>query len=173
MLPDGWPEGPNAPRIGVRLRIPLYGLKQAPWFWHDNINAFLLSLEFTQSIADPNLYLCSDGIPILLYVNDISMSYPEAAAKAAIEVKATLSEKYRIMNIGLACQFLRIEIHRNRTGVSHGLKANITTILSRFGMEDTHGVTMPMDPNIKFDNAKDRGEKELEDITDYQLSWDH
>jgi hypothetical protein len=54
--------------------------------------AFLLSLGFTQSLADPNLYLRSNGILILLYVDDISMSYPEAATKAAIEVKAKLGE---------------------------------------------------------------------------------
>jgi hypothetical protein len=65
-LPEGWPEGHNAPKIIVRLRKALYGLKQAPRLWHDVINAFLHSLGFTQSLADPNLYLRSDGILILL-----------------------------------------------------------------------------------------------------------
>ena len=92
-LPEGWPEGLNTPKIIVRLRKALYGLKQAPRLWHDDINTFPLSLGFTQSSAVPNLHLRSDGILILLYVDNISMSYPEAAAKAAIEVKAKLSEK--------------------------------------------------------------------------------
>jgi len=47
-LPDGWPEGLKAPKIIVRLRKALYSLKQAPRLWHDDINAFLLSLGFTQ-----------------------------------------------------------------------------------------------------------------------------
>jgi hypothetical protein len=47
----------------------------------------LLSLGLTQSSADPNLYLDSNRILVLLYVDDISMSYLEAATKAAIEVK--------------------------------------------------------------------------------------
>jgi hypothetical protein len=38
-LPEGWPEGLNAPKIIVRLRKALYGLKQAPRLWHDDINA--------------------------------------------------------------------------------------------------------------------------------------
>jgi hypothetical protein len=167
-LPEGWPEGLNAPKIIVRLRKALYGLKQAPRLWHDDINAFLLSLGFTQSLADPNLYLRSDGILILLYVDDISMSYPEAAAKVAIEVKAKLSQKYKITNLGPARQFLGIEIHRDGTGVSLSQKAYITTILRRFDMEHTHDISTPMDPNVKLDLAEDRGEKELEDITDYQ-----
>jgi hypothetical protein len=167
-LPEGWPEGLNAPKIVVRLRKALYSLKQAPRLWHDDINAFLLSLGFTQSSADPNLYLPSYGILILRYVDNISMAYPEAATKAAIEVKAKLSEKYIITNLGPARQFLGIEIHRDDTGISLGQKAYIATILRRFGMENTHGVSTPMDPNVKLDLAEDRGEKELEDITVYQ-----
>jgi hypothetical protein len=167
-LPEGWPEVLNAAKIIVRLRKALYGLKQAPRLWHDDFNAFLLSLEFTQSLADPNLYLRSDGILILLYVEDISMSYPEAAAKAAIKAKAKLSQKYKITNLGPAHQFHGIEIHRDGSGVSLSQKPYITTILRGFDMEHTHDISTPMDPNVKLDLAKDRGEKELEDITDYQ-----
>jgi hypothetical protein len=119
-VPEGWPEGLNAPKIIVRLRKALYGRKQAPRLWHDNINAFLLSLGFTQSSADPNLYLRSNGILILVYVEDISMSYPEAANKATIEVNVNLSEKYKITNLGPAHQFLGIEIHHDGIGISLG-----------------------------------------------------
>jgi len=169
-LPEGWPEGLNAPKIIIRLRKALYGLKQAPRLWHDDINAFLLSLGFTQSSADHNLYLPSDGILILLYVDDISMSYLEAATKAAIEVKAKLSEKFKIMNFGPARQFLGIEIYRDENGtrISLSQKAYITTILKRFSMEHSHGVSTTMDPNIKMDLAKERGVEELKHITDYQ-----
>jgi hypothetical protein len=89
-LPEGSPEGLNASKIIVRLRKALYGLKQAPQLWHDDINACLLSLGFSQSLADPNLHLRSDSIPILLYDHDISMSYLKAAAKGATEVIATV-----------------------------------------------------------------------------------
>jgi len=169
-LPEGWPEGLNAPKIIVRLRRALYGLKQAPRLWNDDINAFLLSLGFAQSLADPNLYLRGDGILILLDVDDISMSYLEAATKAAIEVKANLSEKYKITNFGPAWQFLGIEIYRHGigTGISLGQKDSTTTILRRLGMEHTHGLSTPMDPNVKLDFAEDQGENGLEDIRDYQ-----
>jgi len=98
------------------------------------------------------------------------MSYAEAATKAGIEVKAKLSEKYKITNLGPASQFLGIEIQRDDTGISIGQKTYITRILRWFGMEHTHGVSMPMDPNSKLEMAKNWGEKKLEqeDITDYQ-----
>jgi len=133
-LPDGWAKCSNTPKIVVRLRKALYGLKQAPQPWHDNIHAFLLSLGFTQSSADPNLYLRSHGILILLDVDDISMSYPGAAAKAAIEVKVKLSEKYKITNLGPARHFLGIEINRDDTRINLGQKSYITTNLRQFGM---------------------------------------
>ena len=130
-LPEGWPEGLNAPKFIVGVRKVLYGLKHVPRLWHDDINSCLLSLGFMQSSADPNLYLRSDGISILLFVDNISMSYLEAATKAAIEVKAKLSQKYRITNLGPARQFLIIEIYRddNGSGISLGQRAYITTIL--------------------------------------------
>jgi hypothetical protein len=98
----------------------------------------LLSLEFKQSLANPNLYFCSDGILMLLYVDDILMMYLEGVMKAAIEVKARLSEKYMITNLGPACQFLVIEIHCGETttgtgtgtGISLSRKTFITKILT-------------------------------------------
>jgi hypothetical protein len=136
----------------------------------------LLSLEFKQSLANPNLYLRSDGILMLLYVDDVSMLYPEDATKAAIEVKARLSEKYKITNLGPARQFLGIKIHCEEnststgpsTTISLGQKTFITTILKRFNMQNAHGASSPMDPNVKLDLAEDRGEKELKDIKGYQ-----
>ena len=167
MLPEGWPEGLNTPSIVVRLKKALYGLKQALRLWHNNINTFLLSLEFKQSLADPNIYLRSDGILMLLYVDDISMLYLEDAIKAAIKVKARLPEKYKITNLGPAPQFLVIKIHleENVTGTDTAMslrqRAFITTILKRFNMQNAYGASTPMDPNVKLDLSEDRGEKEL------------
>jgi len=169
-LPEGWPEGLNTPTVIVWLKKALHGLKHAPRLSHNYINSFLLSLEFTQSQADPNLYLSTDGILMLLYVDNISMLYPKDATKAAIEVKARLLEKYKITNLGPARQFLGIEIHceEHGTGISLGQKAFITTILKRFNMQNAHDVSTPMDPKAKLDLAEDRGEKELKDIKGYQ-----
>jgi len=167
-LAEGWPEGLNAPKIIFRLRKALYGLKQAPQLWHDDINAFLLTCRFSLSLADPNLYHRSDSILILLYVDDISVSYLEDPANATIEVKAKFSQKYKIKNLCPARQFLGIEIHRDDTAVPLSHKAYVTSILRRFDMEHTHSILTPMDPNVKLDLAEDWGEKELEDITDYQ-----
>jgi hypothetical protein len=62
ILPKGWPEGLNTPTIIVLLKMALYGVKQVPLLWHNDINTFLLSVECTQSQADPKLNLPADGI---------------------------------------------------------------------------------------------------------------
>jgi hypothetical protein len=171
-LPERWREGLNAPAMVTRLKKALYGLKQAPRLWHDDINTFLLYLEFTQSLADPKLYLRSNGILMLLYVDDISMLYPEDATKAAIKVKARLSEKYKITNLGPAHQFLGIQIHREEygtgTAISLGQNGFISTIPKRFNMQNTHGASTPMDPNVKLYLGDDQGEEALNDIKGYQ-----
>jgi len=76
-----WPEDLNTAQIIIRLRNALCGIIQALQLWHDDINGGLFPLGFIESRADPNLYLGSKGILILLYVNDMSMSYPAANAK--------------------------------------------------------------------------------------------
>jgi hypothetical protein len=167
-MPETWPEELKPPKIAVRLRKVLYSLKRAPWRLPNAINFFLLSLGFTQSLADPNLYLRSDGIMILLYIDDLSMWNHEAAAKAAIEVKAKLSGKHQNMNIGLAHKFLSIEIYRNGTVVSFEGKAYIVRFLWQCGMEHIQDVSLPVDPNFKFDLPDDMGQKELDHVTDDQ-----
>jgi hypothetical protein len=104
------------------------------------------------------------------------MLYPEDATKAAIEVKARLSEKYKITILGPAHKFLGIEIRRDEnstgtgtgTGISLGQMTFINTILKRFNMQNAHSASTPMDPNVKLDLAEDRGEKELKDFKGYQ-----
>jgi len=71
VLPEGWPEGQEdtrtfTPPIIERLSKALYGLKRSPQLWHNAINTFLLFLGFTQSQADPNHYIRSGAILILL-----------------------------------------------------------------------------------------------------------
>lgn len=155
----------------MRLRKALYVLIQAPQLWNDNINAFLLTPGFTQLSADLNLYLRNNSILMLPCFNYIFMSYPQAAAKAAIKVQANLSEKYMITNLLSVRQCLAIKIHHDENGtrITLGQNVCITTIVRRFSMEYTHSVSIPMDTKITLDLAQDWGEMELEDITDYQI----
>jgi hypothetical protein len=57
-----------------KLKKALYGLKQAPRAWYARIDNYLMSLGFTKSDVDPNLYYkVEDGCPLILvlYVDDL------------------------------------------------------------------------------------------------------
>jgi hypothetical protein len=92
------------------------------------------------------------------------MLYPDDATKATIQGKARLSEKYNIINLGPALQFLGIDIQHDEIGtgtaISLGQKAFITTILNQFNMQNRQGALTPMDSNMKPDLGEDQGEKE-------------
>jgi hypothetical protein len=57
-----------------RLKKALYGLKQAPRAWYGRIDNFLMSLGFTKSKVDSNLYfkvMNDEHVILLLYVDDL------------------------------------------------------------------------------------------------------
>jgi len=95
-----------------------------------------------------------------LYVDDTSLLYPTDTTTAAIEVKARLSQEYKITYLSQAHEFLSIDIHYegNSTGISLGEMFFITTFLRLFNMQNAHDVSTPMNPNVKLDLAQDRGE---------------
>ena len=60
-----------------KLKKALYGLKKDPRAWYWRIDGFLMSLGFTKSKADSNLYykVEDDGLMILLlYVDDLFLT---------------------------------------------------------------------------------------------------
>ena len=63
-----------------RLKKALYRLKQAPRAWYERIDDILMSLGFTKSKVDSNLYykVEDEGIMILiLYVDDLFLKGKE------------------------------------------------------------------------------------------------
>ena len=166
-LPEGWPKhgqngGPEEVTV-IRLRKALYGLKQAPHLWYRHINAFLISLGFIQSEADPNLYIRNlSEMLLLLYVDDMLLAYAPTAAKEAEEIKKALAATYKITNLGTARQFLGIEIHYSNNGISLGQRVFIDSILKQFHMETAHGAATPLDDKVKLDLAEEEGEREGE-----------
>jgi hypothetical protein len=107
---------------------------------------------------------------MVLFIDDISLLYPKDPIKAAINVKATVSERHKVSTLGPGRQFFGIEIHceQNRTSMKLGQMAFVTTILKRFNIQNDHAVSTLMDPNVMLDLAEDLGEKELNNIKDYQ-----
>jgi hypothetical protein len=92
--------------------------------------------------------------------------YHEDGTNAVVGVKAMLSDKYKITNLGPTRQFLSMDIHHdeNAIGISLGQKAFITTILKQLNIQNAHTASTVMDLNVKLDFTEDLGEKEPTDI---------
>jgi hypothetical protein len=93
-----------------RLKKALCGLKQAPRVWYARIDGYLMSLGFTKSEADPNLYYkVEDGCPLILvlYVYDFFLTGDE---KLIDRCKRELSSEFEMKDIGLMHYFLGLEV---------------------------------------------------------------
>ena len=93
-----------------RLRKALYGLKQGPRTWYGRIDSFLMSLGFTKSKADPNLYykvVDGDQVILLLYVDDLFLTGEE---KLILDSKRKLAVEFEMKDFGMMHYFLGLEV---------------------------------------------------------------
>jgi hypothetical protein len=63
-----------------KLKKALYGLKQAPRAWYGQIDSFMMSLGFTKSKEDSNLYfkvMNNEPVILLLYVDELFLTGEE------------------------------------------------------------------------------------------------
>ena len=168
-LPQGleWLEQtcPGTPGKGIiacKLNKALYGLKQAPRLWFKDIDSYLQSprMGFTQSTADPNLYLSpSRSAIILLYVDDILITGPTTKIKE--EIKLLLKQRYRMSDLGPAKQFLGLRIVQNpESGITTlSQERAINDLLLKYGMSEANGVHTPLEsakalqPVLQYDSS--------------------
>ena len=80
--------------------------------------------------------------------------------------KAELGNHYKIMDLGKAKLIVGFEIDHNIDDGTLRLtqKQYIKRVLEQFGMEDSHLVSMPLDPNVKLQKTPD---DEKHDIPEY------
>ncbi|CAA7035663.1 unnamed protein product [Microthlaspi erraticum] len=97
-----------------RLRKALYGLKQAPRAWYQELKNFLLTIGFTNSLADTSVFTrIHQGkmVYILVYVDDIIVT--GSNADVVQQVITTLSNRFSFKDPTDLCYFLGIEAIRS------------------------------------------------------------
>jgi hypothetical protein len=84
----------------------LYGLKQAPRAWYEKIDGYLMSLGFSKSVVDPNLYYNIVGdecLILVLYVDDLFLTGSESLI---VECKCALASEFEMKDLGMMHYFL-------------------------------------------------------------------
>ena len=112
----------------------MYGMKQAPRDWYGRIDSFLISLCFTKSKVDPNLYfkvMDNEPIILLLYVDDLFMIGNQ---KQISEYKKKLAAEFEMKNLGLMHCFLGLEVWHSPGGIFLNQGKYAMEILKRFYM---------------------------------------
>ena len=93
-----------------RLKRSLYGLKQAPRAWYEKMDGFLMSLGFSKSVVDHNLYYHIVGdecLILVLYVDDLFLIGIESLI---IECKYALASEFEMKDLGMMQYFLGLEV---------------------------------------------------------------
>jgi hypothetical protein len=133
-----------------KLKKALYRLKQAPRAWYARIDSYLMSLGFTKSDADPNLYYkVEDGFPLILvlYVDDLFLTGDE---KLIDGCKRELTSEFEMKDLGLMHYFLGLEVWQRPDEIFLSQGKYTVEILQRFGMMDCKSMATPMVTNLKL-----------------------
>jgi hypothetical protein len=136
-----------------KLQKSLYGLKQSPRAWNQKLDAFLKSIEFMKSEADPRVYVAQVGdvkFFIVVYVDDLILVCNDQ--NKLLQIKEELNQKFEMKDLGELHFFLGMEVERYRE--ERLLRINqikyLKEILKRFRMEECKPIGVPLDPKVKL-----------------------
>ena len=146
----------------------LYGLKQSPRCWNRAFTDSLKSLNFTQSQAEPCIFIrrSSEGHVsiIALYVDDlIIVATTETEMN---EIKASLRQNFKMTDMGSLHFCLRVHVEQSTDMIKLSQKQYIQKLLKKYGLDDANPVSTPMDLNVRL--VADDGSSKLTDKIRYQ-----
>jgi hypothetical protein len=133
-----------------RLKKALYGLNQAPRAWYDRIDSFLMSLGFTKSKVDSNLYfkiMDNEPVILLLYVDDLFLIGEE---KLIAECKQRLAAEFEMKDLGLMHYFLGLEVWQSPERIFFNQGKYTVEILKKFDMLECKSMNTPMEAKLKL-----------------------
>lgn len=158
-----------SPLVGVpiadgfcwKLKRSIYGLKQAGHTWNRTLDKALIDIGFQCLDAETCLYVFRSETRevcfLVVYVDDLLLA---ASTKSFMrEIKAKLTGKFKMRDLGAASFLLGIEIKRNRTNRTISLSQGqyIDKVLEHCGMQDCNPSQTPMatHPHITSDDPED------------------
>ena len=149
-VPEGFRTAANGNKV-CKLQKSLYGLKQAPRQWYAKMHNFLVSdCNFSSSANDPCLYFrhANNTITLIcLYVDDLLIA--GSSRQDIAWIKGELSARFEMKDLGQARVMLGVEIYRDRARKKLFINQQdyTSSILKRFGMENSKPVATPMERN--------------------------
>lgn len=141
-----------------KLKKDLYGLKQLPAIWYGVQARFLKELGYEQSIEDLALFFLRTprGMAFISsHFDDYLITASDA--QGIQELKAALSSRFKMKDIGACTGYLGMQINRNEKDRSSTLTQSLftTLLLKEAGMWDVKAKTTPMEVGVELAPAVD------------------
>lgn len=144
-LPEGYPE--RATKVAL-LRKSIYGLKQAAHCWNTKFVASLLKHGFTQSQADPCVFINrtnGDTTLLGLFVDDMIIA---GEAERVRHIKDQLMSEYRMKDLGRPSLILGIKVDHSVGSTSISQRQYTENLLATFGMSECKPAATPIPANL-------------------------
>lgn len=143
--PEGFIES-GKEHLVCRLKCSLYGLKQAARCWNQELDEFLLSNNFIQSVADPCIYFRDvekNSIAILaVYVDDIVLF--TKTEEEMVQQKDLLSTRFKMKDMGPLHYILGIHVEQKDGTLQLHQRSFIVNLLEKFGMQECKPTSTPI-----------------------------
>ena len=137
------------------LKKALYGLKQASRVWYEKMDGFLMSLDLSKNVADPNLYYHIVGnkcLILVLYVDDLFLIDSE---RLIVEYKQALNYVFEMKDLGMLHYFLGLQVWQRTDEIFLSQGKYTVEILKKFGMTECKSMPTPMVMDLKKMNDVD------------------
>ncbi|KAJ0912622.1 putative RNA-directed DNA polymerase [Helianthus annuus] len=142
---------PKFPNHVCKLNRALYGLKQAPRAWFQRLSAFLLTLGFHCSRADPSLFIYKKNntlIYLLVYVDDVILTGNDE--KVLNDFTTRLHTEFKLKDLGSLSYFLGLEVTHTSSGLFLSQAKYAYDIRTRAGLLDSKPVATPLTTTDTF-----------------------
>ena len=158
----------NGERFVCKLNKSLYGLKQSGQNWNNTLHDYLLRESFTQSLADPCVYIRNSGsngcVIVIIWVDDLIISASNVILLQS--VKDSLNSRFKMKDLGVLSWFLGTEFKCSEDAIEMCQRQYIEKLLEKFGMA---GCKPKVTPTVLgVDKVVDTESPELKDPTLYR-----
>ena len=146
--PKGFEVYENGSKLVMKLNKSIYGLKQAGRMWNQLLHNYLIDENFVQSTSDHCVYTRNNNgkrTILIVWVDDIIIA--ASSEKDANQVKASLSERFRMKDFGIISNFIGIEFEIGNNTIKLHQSKYVQKILDRFKMDNCHPKSLPCDPS--------------------------
>ena len=137
--PEGFEKhGDHSESLVCKLKKSLYGLKQSGRNWNNLLHTYLINENFTQSLADPCVYVRTTEdercVIVIVWVDDIIIATSDSNSLQS--VKKSLKDRFKMTDLGVLKWFLGTEFQCSESSIKMNQTRYIEKILAKFKMTD-------------------------------------